>query len=522
MKYQISNFKIPVTKKDDLRRLFLKKYHLTEKDIITFDIQKESIDARKKDNISLNYNLIVETKKVIKGSNVAIFNLEIPKFEYPKWNDLSPIIVGFGPAGIFSALYLSRIGANPIIIERGGDMDKRIKDVELFLTEKIINPNSNIQFGEGGAGTFSDGKLTTNAKDPLINFILDEFVKYGAKEELKYASMPHIGTDYLRKVIKAMRQDMMKLGAKFYFDTTFTDFKETSDGLIVTAGMHQFKTNHLILALGHSAHDTFKLLRDKKVKLEAKAFSIGVRIEHKRDKINEMQYGSYAKFLPAASYKLAVHLKDRSVYTFCMCPGGEVMASASSDKTIVTNGMSYYDRGLENSNSALLVGINVSDFYNGDILDGIKFQQKWEEKAFLVGNDYQAPANLVGEFLKDEIASSSRSVKPSYPHGVIWCDLKEVLPNYVIDSLKEALPLMDLKMKGFNDPDAVLTGVETRSSSPIRIIRDETRMSSVKGLYPVGEGAGYAGGITTAALDGLKTALKIAKEPAYVEKNSLK
>ncbi len=513
MKYQICNFKINIDQKSDLERLFLKKYRLNFKDVKSFIIQKESIDARDKYKINLSYNLIIDTDKVLKGVNVKEFSKELPTFTYPKWNKQNPpVIVGFGPAGIFAALYLSRCNAKPIIVERGGDMDTRIKDVEKFLNDKILSESSNIQFGEGGAGTFSDGKLTTNAKDPLFNFILEEFVKYGAPEEILYASLPHIGTDYLRKVIKSMRKDMESMGAKFYFETTFINFAKYNDDILVKTTAGEFKTNHLILGLGHSARDTFKMLYKNDVMLEPKSFSIGVRIEHKREKINQIQYGNAAEFLPAASYKLAVHLKDRSVYSFCMCPGGEVMASQSEKNSIVTNGMSYFLRAKDNSNSALLVGINPSDYYKDSPLDGMYFQEEFERKAFNVAKDYRAPANLVKEFLENKIANQVRSVKPSYPHGVVFCDLNQVLPDYVVSSLKEALPLFDKKMPGFNDPDAVLTGVETRSSSPIRIIRDKMRMSNITGIYPIGEGAGYAGGIMTAALDGLKTALLISGE----------
>lgn len=513
MKYQISNFKIKIEERAHLLPIFLRKYHLKDTDIIDFYIQKESIDARDKGKIVIAYNLLVETKKRLKGPNVKLYDITIKEFSYPKWKHKHrPVIVGFGPAGIFAALYLARAKANPIIIERGGDMDSRILDVEKFLKDKLLDEKSNIQFGEGGAGTFSDGKLTTNTKDPLINFILDEFIKYGAPKEIRYASMPHIGTDYLRKVIKNMRKDMETLGAQFHFKTTFTNFIKDNDNIIVKTTNGDFLTNHLILALGHSARDTFKMLYQNQLHLEPKSFSIGVRIEHKREKINEIQYGNYHQVLPAASYKLSVHLKERSVYSFCMCPGGEVMASQSEADSIVTNGMSYYDRAKDNSNAALLVNIDPRDYYHKSPLDGMYFQEKYERLAFAVSKDYKAPANLVKEFLENKVASNYRSVVPSYPHGVCWCDLHQVLPPYVVAALQEAIPLMDKKMHGYNDDDAVLTGVETRSSSPIRIIRNENRMASVAGIYPVGEGAGYAGGIMTAALDGLKTALLINEE----------
>lgn len=511
MKYQITNFKVKIEDKDKLLSLVAKKYHLKESDIKELVIQKESVDARKASNISLSYNLILDTNKNM-SRLLDVFAPKGAKLDYPKWNkDYRPIIVGFGPAGIFASLYLARCKANPIIIEQGSDMDKRIKAVEDFLTNKRLDESCNIQFGEGGAGTFSDGKLTTNLKDELNYFVLEEFVKYGAPKEILYESLPHIGTDYLRRVIKAMREDMTRLGAEFYFDTKFIDYESTGDRLLVKTSQGDFETKHLILGLGHSARDTFKMLHKHRIHLEPKSFSMGVRIEHLREKINQIQYKQYAHLLKAASYKLAVHLENRSVYSFCMCPGGEVMASQSEKNSILTNGMSYYDRNKDNSNAALLVNVDPSDYYVSSPLDGIYYQEKYERLAFEVSKDYRAPANLVKEFLNDEIAKEYRSVTPSYPHGVVFCDLYRVLPDYVVSSLKEALPLFDRKMPGFMDPDAVLTGVETRSSCPLRIIRDDNRESSERMIYPVGEGAGYAGGIMTAAVDGLKTAIHVAK-----------
>lgn len=511
MKYQITNFKISHEFRDELKNQINKKYHLNNE--FEYFVQKESVDARDKNKIMLSYNFILDTPKKLSINNTSIKKYEA-SFEELKYPNLSlknrPIIVGFGPAGIFASLYLTRCNAKPIIIERGGSMDERISSVLNFLKNKTLDENSNIQFGEGGAGTFSDGKLTTNAKDKLINFILTEFVKFGAPKEIMYESMPHIGTDYLRKVIKNMRVDMEKNGASFYFNCKLTNIVSTKDGILATCGDMKLLTNHLILGLGHSARDTFKMLYEKKINMEPKSFSMGVRIEHKREKINQIQYGRLAKALPQATYKLAVHLDKRSVYTFCMCPGGEVMASQSEKNSIVTNGMSYYKRDKENSNAALLVNVDPSDYYKDSVLDGMYYQEKYERLAYEISNDYRAPANLVKEFLNDEIATKARSVVPSYPHGVVFCDFKRCLPDFVVDSLKEGIVQFDKKMKGFNDPDAVLTGIETRSSSPIRILRDENKESNIKGIYPIGEGAGYAGGIMTAALDGLKTAISIA------------
>ena len=520
MRIQIREFKVPISKINiPLKKLLEYKYHIFERFIKNVIISKESIDARDKQNIYIVYNLICDIQdekyELVKDNKfISIFNETNEGIQYNKYphND-RPVIVGFGPAGMFAALYLSRCGANPIILERGSDIDSRVKDVERFLNERIIDPNSNVQFGEGGAGTFSDGKLTTNLKDPLISFIINEFAAHGAKKEIIYEAMPHIGTDYLRIVVKNIREEIIKNGGEIYFNTLFNGFKKDNDNIIVKTDSKEFVTKHLLLGYGHSSRDTIKMLYEAGASMEAKAFSMGVRIEHKREDINKYQYGKYHTFLSPAYYKLSCHLNNgRGVYTFCMCPGGEVMASTSEDKSIVTNGMSYNARDKENSNSGLLVSVMPEDFFKSSPLDGMYYQEKYERLAFEISKDYRAPANLVKEFLKDEVAKSIRSVNPSYPHGVVLADLRKCLPDYVVESIKEGIVLLDRKLKGFANPDAVLTGIETRSSSPVRMIRDETRQANIKGLYPIGEGAGYAGGITSAALDGLKTAMYIVNE----------
>lgn len=515
MKVKVSNIKVSCTDTTKLNSIVAKALKIKEEDILKLNIFSKSIDARKKDNILIIYSVILDLsdkfKHVLKFKNVTKYSDSIIRMPYSNYPDTDrPIIVGFGPAGIFASLYLTRCNAKPIIIERGSRIDERVQEVSDFLNNKALNPNSNIQFGEGGAGTFSDGKLTTNVNDPLISYILNEFVRYGAKENIKYDSLPHIGTDYLRKVIKNMRADMQQRGAEFYFNTTFLGFEEQENGLLVKCSNNiEFKTKHLILGLGHSARDTFKMLYQNGVAMEPKSFSMGVRIEHKREFINNMQYGDMAKFLEAASYKGAVHLENgRSLYTFCMCPGGEVMASASEQNTIVTNGMSYNKRDKENSNAALLVNVDPSDYYKDSPLDGLNYQEKYEKKAFEISRDYRAPANLVKEFLNEEVASKERSVIPSYPHGVVFTDLRKCLPEFVYDTLRIGIPLLAKKLPGFDHDDALLTAIESRSSSPVRLIRDENGIAS-KYIYPIGEGAGYAGGIMTAALDGLKCALKI-------------
>lgn len=512
MEIQISNFKVPVDQQPDLKKICCQHYHLSENEIDDFKILRSSIDARKKSQIVYDYRfyLKIKTDKASLLHNPDITLYEKPEpMHYSHWpHTLPPVIVGFGPAGMFAALYLARCQANPIVIERGSCIENRKKEVEDFLQHKNLNENSNIQFGEGGAGAFSDGKLTTNLHNSLIQFVLDEFYKHGATEDVTYMSNPHVGTDYLEKVVKNIREEIISLGGKVFFNTQFLDFHPNKDYIKILCNNNlEFNTQHLLLGIGHSARDTMRHLFQKGIPMEAKPFSIGVRVEHPQKQINEIQYGRFAKYLPAASYKTAIHLKNRSVYSFCVCPGGEVMASTSEKNSIVTNGMSRKKRAGQNANGAILVNVNPEDFYKTSPLDGVDYQEKYEKLAFEIAKDYRAPANLMKEFLQGTIAQKTRSVTPSYPHGVIYCDLNRCLPAFVVKSLREALPLIDRKLNGFCQADAVLTGIETRSSSPVRILRNEQRESSIKGLYPIGEGAGYAGGITSAAIDGLKTAI---------------
>ncbi len=517
MKIKINQFKVQVSKKDiPLDILLTKKYPFLKQNIKEIIICKEAIDARDKTNIFLVYNLIVELIKEVRvkyDNFILKYSDEEVELKYPnyKYSD-RPVIVGFGPASMFAALYLARCSARPIIVERGSKIDDRVNDVLDFINNKKININSNVQFGEGGAGTFSDGKLTTSVNDPLIKFIIKEFVKHGAPQRIIYESMPHIGTDYLREVVKNIRLECESLGATFYFNTTFLDFSKNEDIIKCTLSNNlELETKHLLLGFGHSARDTIEMLYKNGCTMSAKSFSMGVRIEHTRDSINYAQYKDFKDVLQPAYYKLSTHLSNgRGVYTFCMCPGGELMASASEDKTIVTNGMSYFKRDKENSNSGVLVSVDPKDYYKSSPLDGIYYQEYYERKAFEISGDYRAPANLVKEFLNNDVATSIRSVSPSYPHGICFSSFDSCLPKFVVESLREALPIFDRKLKGFANPDAILTGIESRSSSPIRMERDD-RESNIKGLYPIGEGPGYAGGITSAALDGLKTAIKIVE-----------
>lgn len=520
MKVIVSEFKIKPEKKHALLDILVAKLGINKRDVLEYKIIKESIDARDKNNIKFVYNIIIDVSLnkydyLLKQKNVKPYSDEVIELQYDTWNKLDrPIIVGFGPAGMFASLYLARCHASPIIIERGSEIEQRIIDVEDFLKNKNLNPNSNVQFGEGGAGTFSDGKLTTSLKDPLIKWIINEFAKHGAPKDIIYESMPHIGTDYLRKVVKNIRNEIISLGGEFYFNEQFISYKKSDNNIEVITNKRSLKTSHLILGFGHSARDTIKMLFESGCNMEAKSFSMGVRIEHQRQLINKSQYAKYADMLSPAYYKLSCHLPSgRSVYTFCMCPGGEVMASTNEEGSIVTNGMSYRARDKQNSNSGLLVNVDPKDFVKTSPLDGLDYQEKYERLAYLISRDYKAPANLCKEFLEGRVAKEIRSVIPSYPHGVKLADLSLCLPEFVITSLKEAIPLLNNKLKGFSHPDAVLTGIESRSSCPIRMIRDSlSRESNIKGIYPIGEGAGYAGGITSAALDGLKTAIKISLE----------
>ena len=516
MKYIVDNIKVSPLDKTSLKNIIAQRLNIKS---FEYKIISKSIDARDKTSILYIYRFLVETNEKVTHKNAKKYEEKEYEISYPKWNGLSPVVVGFGPAGMLAALYLARCGARPIIVERGKKVEERKKDILEFIETKKINPNSNIQFGEGGAGTFSDGKLVTNLKDPLIKFILEEFYKHGAKEDILYDSKPHIGTDYLEIVVKNIREEIIKLGGKFYFSHTFINSLNKGNILEINVKNNiddssvKINTNHLLLGLGHSARDTFKNLYEMKMEMEQKSFSMGVRCEHPKTLINESQYGKIHYALPAAYYKLNTKSNGRGVYTFCMCPGGYVMASQSEENTILTNGMSNNARDAINSNSALLVDVTPQDYDKGHVLDGMYYQEKYERLAFELSKDYKAPANLFKEFLNDEVAKELRSVNTSYPHGLNLTDLSQCLPDFVIEGLKQGIVDFDKKLKGFNHDDAILIGVETRSSSPVRLVRNERRESNIKGIYPIGEGAGYAGGITSAALDGLKTAMQIASNP---------
>lgn len=424
-----------------------------------------------------------------------------------------PIIVGFGPAGMFAGLILAQNGYEPVIIERGEDVDNRVKSVNNFWKNGVLNEKSNVQFGEGGAGTFSDGKLTTRINDPLCEYILKEFVRFGAPDEILKKAKPHIGTDKLRNIIKEIKKEIISLGGSVFTSTQMTDIIIKNGNVdSIIAGTNSLPCQALVLAIGHSARDTFNLLFEKNMAVETKPFSIGVRIEHLQSDIDAGLYGKYAghPMLPKGEYQLSLRENGRAVYTFCMCPGGFVVPSSSEKATVVTNGMSEFSRDGKNANSALVVSVSQKDF-GSNPWDAIEFQRKYEKLAFLSGGEnYCAPAQTVGDFLNKKDCLNINRVNPSYSLGVKACDFNAVFSKPISDMLELGLNDFGRKIRGFNAPDAVLTGIETRTSSPVRILRDENHQSiSVKGVYPCGEGAGYAGGIMSAAVDGVKTAISI-------------
>lgn len=518
---RISGINVPIKySNDDVIKAVAKKIGAPKSMILKCEISKKAIDARKKDDIKyvLSVDIGVKEHTEIKDKNAKI--IEDTEYKITKCQALKtpPIIIGFGPAGMFSALILAQSGLNPIVLERGSSVEDRQKEVEDFWKNRKLKISSNVQFGEGGAGTFSDGKLNTGTKDVRIKKVLSELVKAGAPKEIMYESKPHIGTDKLPNTVKNIREQIKALGGQVLFNTQMTDITVENGKITSIKAMQNgkelvFDCEKLVLATGHSARDSFKMLHEKNVAMEAKPFSVGVRIEHKAENINKSQYGKFYNQLPTADYKLAVHLLNgRGVYTFCMCPGGTVVGATSVENAVVTNGMSEYARDAVNSNSAVLVGVSPSDFGTG-VLDGMKFQEDLERKAFaMAGSNYNAPAQRLEDFIKGRATRNFGTVKPSYEPGVTGCDLNKLFPKYINESLKMGIGQMGKRLNGFAISDAVLTAPETRSSSPVRILRGEDLQSiNIKGLYPCGEGAGFAGGITSAAVDGIKCAEMIIK-----------
>ena len=542
-----------------VRRAAARALNIPPSDITEIRLLKRSVDARKKHDVHFVATLGVELVGGAKAEAAAIEAaahrkgaanvkahrpyelLQVPQVgDSPQaQNEPRPIVVGTGPAGLFCALYLARAGLRPLVVERGAAVDERMAAVDAFNAGEPLDPHTNIQYGEGGAGTFSDGKLTTNIKSPWAQHVLHLFVEAGAPEEILWQAKPHIGTDLLVDIVRNIRKQIEQAGGEVRFNTQLTAL-HFENGHLTQAEIARpqpvtelIPASRVVLACGHSARDTFELVRDAGVRMEQKPFSVGVRIEHPQQLINRSQYGKAADHpaLGAADYKLSMHLRPqkgeeqgRGVYTFCMCPGGEVVCAASEPEGVVVNGMSRFARDGQNANSALLVGVGPEDFDGEDPLAGIKLQREMEQAAYRTavaagGEPYQAPAQTVGDFLAHRAGGPSEQVKPTYARGVAWCDLHECLPPFVARAMEQALPQLDRRLHGFADPQAVLTGVETRSSSPVRIVRGKNMQAQLAsasanaaalepetGLYPCGEGAGYAGGIMSAACDGLRVA----------------
>lgn len=523
---RINNIRMPLDYRPEQLEHKLCKLLQIRQGIQEIHLVKQSIDARKKSDLhlvlSVNVQVEDETALAQRLHSNQIRLLTRQDYHFPavrRTSALPPVVVGMGPAGLFAALYLARNGVPSIVLERGAPVERRTQLVERFWQTGELDPDSNVQFGEGGAGTFSDGKLTTGTHDPRIETVLDTFVSMGAPAEIAHSFRPHVGTDVLRTVVRSIRLELIRLGCtiRFGHQVTGLDIAEGQLRTVTVSGpdsVYQLPADALILAPGHSARDTFALLQDCGLPMQQKPFAIGVRIEHLQETISRAQYGAAWNRLPPSDYRLSCHLPTgRSVFSFCVCPGGSVVASASAPGHLVTNGMSYHARDGKNINGGLLVGVTPADFVGTDVLAGVRFQAQWEQLAYQSGGGgFRAPAQTAGDFLAGKRSVSGGSVIPSYRPGVTWTDLRSCLPHDVSDSLRDALPLLDRKVHGFAAPDAVLTGVETRSSSPVKILRDEGYQSAVRGIFPCGEGCGYAGGIMSAAVDGIRVAEAVAQQ----------
>lgn len=513
-----------------LRQAIIARLGIKDAELIDFSVFKRSYDARKK-NSEITFVYIIDAdvadEDQVLGRLAEDRNIRVspdtgyyPVGQAPEGLSERPLVVGFGPCGLFAALTLAQMGFRPIVLERGRDVRSRTKDTWALWRKKVLSPESNVQFGEGGAGLFSDGKLYSQIKDPKFygRKVMHEFVRAGAPEEIMFVSKPHIGTFRLTGVVSTMREEIKTLGGEVRFDSRVVDFI-IEDGRIQGVRMadgEELRSRYVVLALGHSSRDTFRMLHERGVYIEAKPFAVGFRIEHPQSLIDNARLGKYAGHpeLGAADYKLVYHAKNgRAVYSFCMCPGGTVVAATSEPNRVVTNGMSQYSRNERNANAGIVVGISPEEDFPGGPLAGVELQERLESRAFeLGGSDYCAPGQLVGDFIRGRASSAFGEVEPSYKPGVRLGDLAPSLPDYVIEAIREALPAFGKQIRGFDRADAVLTGIETRTSSPVRIKRDNESLQSINthGLYPAGEGAGYAGGILSAGVDGIKVAEAVA------------
>ena len=514
---------------EDLRRKAAKLLHIAPEEILSLDIVRRSLDARKKDNILFSYTVDLRVKneektaKRAKGPDILVKQEQ--HYHFPKPGDTPlgnrPVIIGFGPAGMFCALFLARAGFKPLVLERGQDADSRILSVNRFWKEGILDPECNVQFGEGGAGTFSDGKLNTMVKDPSGRGrqVLLEFAGFGADSSVTYDSHPHVGTDVLTSVVKNLREEVIRLGGEVRFGARVTDFS-VKDGHIAGVYLEEsfIPAECLILAVGHSARDTFAMMHKMQIPMEPKAFAVGVRIQHPQAMINQALYGTeHPEIIGPAPYKVTAQTAaGRGVYSFCMCPGGYVVNASSEEGMTAVNGMSYHDRAGENANSAIIVTVDPRDFGEGGVLAGMAFQRNLERNAYLAGAG-DIPVQLFGDFISGRISDRFGDVAPAFRGNYRFGDVRGIFPGFLADSLEEGIRSFSRRIQGFDRPDAILAGVESRTSSPVRILRNETLQSVVSGLYPCGEGAGYAGGITSAAMDGMRIAEAVAAKyrPSY-------